>query len=77
MARRSWARAPSSLSSARSAPMSSTSGWTTTGGKPRRYQELEFRWVPEGVTRLATLLTGEVHIADIDRALHKDARPRA
>src|SRR6266568_3036181 len=26
------------------------------------YKELEFRWVPEGVTRLATLLTEEVHI---------------
>jgi ABC-type transport system substrate-binding protein len=37
------------------------------------YQELEFRWVPEGVTRLATLLTGEVHIADVERALQKDA----
>src|SRR5262249_60225687 len=36
--------------------------------------ELEFRWVPEGVTRLATLLTGEVHIAEIDRPLHQDAR---
>ena len=32
------------------------------------YKELEFRWVPEGVTRLATLMAGEVHIADIDRA---------
>jgi len=28
------------------------------------YKELEFRWVPEDVTRLATLLSGEVHIAD-------------
>src|SRR5262249_44868273 len=37
------------------------------------YKELEFRWVPEGVTRLATLLTEEVHIADIERALQKDA----
>jgi ABC-type transport system substrate-binding protein len=26
------------------------------------FKELEFRWVPEGVTRLATLLTEEVHI---------------
>jgi len=37
------------------------------------YQELEFRWVPEGVTRLATLLTEEVHISDVERALQKDA----
>jgi len=29
--------------------------------------------VPEGVTRLATLIAGEVHISDIDRALQKDA----
>ena len=36
-------------------------------------KELEFRWVPEGVTRLATLIAGEVHISDIDRALQKDA----
>ena len=37
------------------------------------YKELEFRWIPEGVTRLATLLAGEVHISDVDRALQKDA----
>jgi ABC-type transport system substrate-binding protein len=37
------------------------------------YQELEFRWVPEGLTRLATLLAGEVHIADVERSLQKDA----
>lgn len=37
------------------------------------FQELEFRWVPEGVTRMATLIAGEVHISDIDRALQKDA----
>ena len=37
------------------------------------YKELEFRWVPEGVTRLATLIAGEAHISDIDRALQKDA----
>ena len=33
------------------------------------YKELEFRWVPEAVARLATLLAGEVHISDVDRAL--------
>jgi ABC-type transport system substrate-binding protein len=37
------------------------------------YKELEFRWVPEGVTRLASLLTEEVHISDVDRALQQDA----
>jgi ABC-type transport system substrate-binding protein len=37
------------------------------------YKELEFRWVPEGVTRLASLMAGEVHISDVDRALQKDA----
>jgi ABC-type transport system substrate-binding protein len=37
------------------------------------YKELEFRWVPEGVTRLASLLAEEVHISDVERALQKDA----
>jgi peptide/nickel transport system substrate-binding protein len=37
------------------------------------YKELEFRWVPEDVTRLASLLSGEVHISDVPRALQKDA----
>jgi ABC-type transport system substrate-binding protein len=41
--------------------------------KTPEYKELEFRWVPEGVTRLATLLTEEVHISDVDRALQRDA----
>src|SRR5215471_7345174 len=37
------------------------------------YKELEFRWVSEGVTRLASLLAEEVHISDVDRALQQDA----
>jgi ABC-type transport system substrate-binding protein len=41
--------------------------------KTPEYKELEFRWVPEGVTRLATLLAEEVHISDVDRALQHDA----
>ncbi len=41
--------------------------------KTPEYKELEFRWVPEGVTRLATLLAEEVHISDVDRALQGDA----
>jgi peptide/nickel transport system substrate-binding protein len=41
--------------------------------KTPEYKELEFRWVPEGVTRLATLLAEEVHISDVERALQADA----
>jgi ABC-type transport system substrate-binding protein len=41
--------------------------------KTPEYTELEFRWVPEGVTRLATLIAEEVHISDVDRAIQKDA----
>lgn len=41
--------------------------------KTPEFKELEFRWVQEGVTRLATLLAGEAHISDIDRSLQKDA----
>ena len=41
--------------------------------KTPEYKELEFRWVPEGVTRLATLIAEEVHISDVDRALQQDA----
>jgi len=41
--------------------------------KTPEYKELEFRWVPEGVTRLASLMAGEVHISDVDRALQQDA----
>jgi peptide/nickel transport system substrate-binding protein len=40
------------------------------------YKELEFRWVAEGVTRLASLLAEEVHISDVDRALQKMRSPR-
>jgi ABC-type transport system substrate-binding protein len=40
------------------------------------YKELEFRWVPEGVTRLASLLAEEVHISDVERALQKDAEAK-
>ena len=39
-----------------------------------QYQELEFRWVAESATRLATLLTGEVHMADFERALQGTAK---
>ena len=38
-----------------------------------QFKELEFRWVPEDVTRLATLISGEVQVSDVPRALQKDA----
>jgi ABC-type transport system substrate-binding protein len=41
--------------------------------KTPEYKELEFRWVPEDVTRLATLISGEVQVSDMPRALQKDA----
>jgi ABC-type transport system substrate-binding protein len=41
--------------------------------KTPEYKELEFRWVSEGATRLATLLADEVHVSDVDRVLQKDA----
>ena len=34
-----------------------------------QYKELEFRWVAEGGTRVANLVTGVVHMAEIERAL--------
>jgi ABC-type transport system substrate-binding protein len=44
--------------------------------KTPEYKELEFRWVPEDVTRLATLLGGEAHVSDVPRALQKDAEAK-
>ena len=41
--------------------------------KTPEFKELEFRWVPEDVTRLATLLSEEVHISDVPRGLQGDA----
>ncbi len=40
------------------------------------YEELEFRIAREDATRLALLLSGDVHIADLPRELHKDALAR-
>ncbi|HYC47907.1 MAG TPA: ABC transporter substrate-binding protein [Burkholderiales bacterium] len=37
------------------------------------FDELEFRIAREEATRLALLLSGDVHIADLPRELHKDA----
>src|SRR5215471_7852317 len=59
-------------------PMPSTAGskranLTTQTTFQTGSKELEFRWVPEDVTRLATLLSGEVHIADVPRALQQVA----
>jgi ABC-type transport system substrate-binding protein len=42
------------------------------GHKPE-YEELEYRIAREEATRLALLLSGDVHIADLPRELHKDA----
>lgn len=42
-------------------------------GNKVEYQELEFRIAREEATRLALLLSGDVHIADLPRELHKDA----
>jgi peptide/nickel transport system substrate-binding protein len=42
------------------------------GEKPA-YKELEFRLAREEATRLALLLSGEAHIADLPRELQKDA----
>ena len=44
--------------------------------KTPEYKELEFRWVPEDVTRLATLISGEVQVSDVPRALQKDAEAK-
>lgn len=43
-----------------------------SGNKPD-FEELEFRIAREEATRLALLLSGDVHIADLPRELHKDA----
>lgn len=40
------------------------------------YKELEFRIAREEATRLALLLSGDVHIGDLPRELHKDALAR-
>ncbi|HMH49705.1 MAG TPA: ABC transporter substrate-binding protein [Candidatus Acidoferrum sp.] len=46
-----------------------------SGVKPA-YKELEFRLAREEPTRLALLLSGEAHIADLPRELQKDAMKR-
>ena len=43
-----------------------------SGEKPA-FKELEFRIAREEATRLALLLSGEAHIADLPRELQKDA----
>ena len=42
-------------------------------GNKVEFEELEFRIAREEATRLALLLSGDVHIADLPRELHKDA----
>jgi ABC-type transport system substrate-binding protein len=45
-------------------------------GNKVEYEELEFRIAREEATRLALLLSGDVHIGDLPRELHKDALER-
>jgi len=40
------------------------------------YGELEWQWVAESATRLANLITGTVHMADIERALQPGAKEK-
>jgi ABC-type transport system substrate-binding protein len=42
-------------------------------GRKVEFEELEFRIAREEATRLALLLSGDVHIGDLPRDLHKDA----
>ncbi|MCC7483432.1 MAG: ABC transporter substrate-binding protein [Burkholderiales bacterium] len=42
-------------------------------GEKAEFEELEFRIAREEATRLALLLAGDVHIADLPRELHKEA----
>jgi ABC-type transport system substrate-binding protein len=42
-------------------------------GRKIEFEELEFRIAREEATRLALLLSGDVHIGDLPRELHKDA----
>jgi peptide/nickel transport system substrate-binding protein len=42
-------------------------------GNKVEFEELEFRIAREEATRLALLLSGDAHIADLPRELHKDA----
>src|SRR5215510_4680553 len=41
-----------------------------------RREGKECSWVPEDVTRLTTLLSGEVHISDVPRPLQKEAESK-
>jgi peptide/nickel transport system substrate-binding protein len=43
------------------------------GGIEPAFDELELRWTPEPATKLAMLLSGEAHIADLPRELQGDA----
>ena len=45
-------------------------------GENPDFQEVELRWVREDLTRLAALLTGEIHIASLSRELQLEAKRR-
>ena len=40
------------------------------------FEEFEFVWAPESLTRMAMLLAGEVHLSQIERTLQPDAEAR-
>ena len=45
-------------------------------GENPDFQEVELRWVREDLTRLAALLTGEIHVAALSRELQLEASRR-
>ncbi len=45
-------------------------------GENPDFEEVELRWVREDLTRLAALLTGEIHIASLSRELQLEAKRR-
>lgn len=45
-------------------------------GRDAPFQEMEFRWATEPATKLALLLSGEAHIANLTRELQPDALAR-
>ena len=40
------------------------------------FEEFEFVWAPESLTRMALILSGEVHISQVERTLQPDAEAR-
>ncbi|MBM3925876.1 MAG: ABC transporter substrate-binding protein [SAR202 cluster bacterium] len=44
--------------------------------KTPEYKELQFRWMPEDLTRMAAILSGEAQIAGVPRSLQKDVQDK-